>query len=66
MDMINPGTYWWYKDKQYVVLALREDMLSQDALGDWVPTVVYTLPNHRALSFCRPWTEFMSKFGFKS
>lgn len=66
MDQLKPGTFWWYKDVQYRVLELNEQILSQDAQGNWVPTVYYQSVNrHLGVRFSRPWTEFVSKFGIK-
>ena len=66
IDMIQAGTFWWYKGVQYRVQAVHPDLLSQDARGQWVPTVTYQIPHEPHRSFARPVTEFAEKFGPKT
>lgn len=66
IELLRPGTFWWYRDRQYVIHYVDEKLLSQDLMGDWVPTVVYSLPHDRELRFGRAITDFSSKFGTKS
>lgn len=69
-DLCSAGSLWEYKGKGYTIISLQE-VLSQDALGDWVPTVHYKLagdfkecPGY--LEFYRPYTDFLSKFERRS
>lgn len=63
---------WTYKDKMYQVRTVTPGMLSQDAEGEWSPTVIYSNYDERLdsdtyihvmdLRFARPITEFVKKF----
>lgn len=67
LTLVEPGTFWWYKNKQYVVRFVWQDRLSQDAdTGEWTATVEYTTVSDSPYVFLRSLTEFERKFGLKS
>jgi len=62
LSLLKEGSYWEYKGVTYRIIRLEEEGLSQDALGDWVPTVVYEVEGLTEKHFYRPYTDFLSKF----
>lgn len=59
---IKPDSFWRYKGKRYRISEVKENLLSQNAQGDWEATVIYESELARELKFARPITEFINKF----
>lgn len=51
-----------YKDCVYKVLNVKADVLIQDPLGSWVPTVFYESEPDIGKTFVRAITDFNHKF----
>jgi hypothetical protein len=62
MWQVVANSYWYYKEQLYRVTEIHPKKLSQDALGNWVPTVEYESELEPELRFFRPVTEFQHKF----
>lgn len=63
-DLIKPGSVWTYKDVEYVVGALKENLRTQDPTGLWHPTVLYSTALAPGLVFARSVRDWLFKFEF--